>query len=565
MATLPGDTLGYEWDEDLDNGVPAARASCGSRPRRSRCRSTSRTTARATRPARRPTTSRSTARASGALVFGAGTVQWTWGLDETHDRGGQRAGRPHAAGDGEPARRHGRAARDAAAELVPASASTDATAPSATIDVAGAGAALTGSRHRDRERHGRRRRRGRRRRGLGRRRRHLAPGGAGARAGATRSTAGAIGRVSVVARAADDSGNLGAASAPVAFDVEAARVPVQPLGRRDGAGRATRTRTTASRSRSASSSGASDDGFVTRRALLQGHARIRAPTSAISGAPAGTAARRGHLQRRERRPAGRPPTFASPVAIDAGATYVASYHSASGYYAFEQGYFAAALERSAAPRARGRRGRPERRLPVRRAGLPDADLPGERLLRRRRLRDGAGLLHRLRRSRRRLRRCPTSRRPADRGRREVPGRRAGQRHRAPLLQGRVEPGHPRRAPLDRRRRAPRDGDLRGRDRLGLAGSGARAARRRRGRTRPTSLPTIRRRASSRSTPATSRARWRHRRSLLGERAPTGGNGVYRTVASGLPRAERQRRELLGRRALRARRALRRDPAASSRA
>ena len=25
---------------------------------------------------------------SGALVFGAGTVQWAWGLDGTHDRGG---------------------------------------------------------------------------------------------------------------------------------------------------------------------------------------------------------------------------------------------------------------------------------------------------------------------------------------------------------------------------------------------------------------------------------------------------------------------------------------------
>ena len=25
-ATLPNGTLGYEWDEDLDNGVPARRA-----------------------------------------------------------------------------------------------------------------------------------------------------------------------------------------------------------------------------------------------------------------------------------------------------------------------------------------------------------------------------------------------------------------------------------------------------------------------------------------------------------------------------------------------------------
>ena len=48
---------------------------------------------------------------SGALVFGAGTVQWSWGLDGTHDRGGLDRGPADAAGDGQPAVRHGRAAR----------------------------------------------------------------------------------------------------------------------------------------------------------------------------------------------------------------------------------------------------------------------------------------------------------------------------------------------------------------------------------------------------------------------------------------------------------------------
>ena len=53
---------------------------------------------------------------SGALVFGAGTVQWSWGLDGTHDRGATPSARPaHAAGDGQPARRHGRAAGHAPA------------------------------------------------------------------------------------------------------------------------------------------------------------------------------------------------------------------------------------------------------------------------------------------------------------------------------------------------------------------------------------------------------------------------------------------------------------------
>ena len=48
-----------------------------------------------------------------AMVFGAGTVQWSWGLDATA-RSRQRAGgRAHAAGHRQPAGRHGRAARHA--------------------------------------------------------------------------------------------------------------------------------------------------------------------------------------------------------------------------------------------------------------------------------------------------------------------------------------------------------------------------------------------------------------------------------------------------------------------
>ena len=56
---------------------------------------------------------------SGALVFGAGTVQWAWGLDNTnawdrqHGPERQPARPEHAAGDGQPVRRHGRAAGDA--------------------------------------------------------------------------------------------------------------------------------------------------------------------------------------------------------------------------------------------------------------------------------------------------------------------------------------------------------------------------------------------------------------------------------------------------------------------
>ena len=74
-------TLGYEWDVDADNGFrPAGLMDMSS---------TTDTTAQPFTDYGSTTTTGSTAthhltlyRApSGALVFGAGTVQWAWGLD----------------------------------------------------------------------------------------------------------------------------------------------------------------------------------------------------------------------------------------------------------------------------------------------------------------------------------------------------------------------------------------------------------------------------------------------------------------------------------------------------
>src|SRR4051794_22703736 len=86
--TMPAGTLGYEWDSDLDNGARPAGlidmsnatynlsgdllldngSTYGSGP---------------------ATHNLTLYRApSGALVFGAGTVQWAWGLDANHDRPG---------------------------------------------------------------------------------------------------------------------------------------------------------------------------------------------------------------------------------------------------------------------------------------------------------------------------------------------------------------------------------------------------------------------------------------------------------------------------------------------
>jgi hypothetical protein len=83
-ATLADETLGYEWDEDLDNGSRPAGLI--------RLSSTTQTVAAkvidyGSNVAAGPATHHLTLyrAASGALVFGAGTVQWSWGLDDYHD------------------------------------------------------------------------------------------------------------------------------------------------------------------------------------------------------------------------------------------------------------------------------------------------------------------------------------------------------------------------------------------------------------------------------------------------------------------------------------------------
>ena len=89
-ATLPNGTLGYEWDEDLDNGHRPAGLI--------RLSTTTVTNAPvlldfgSTFGSGEATHHLTLYRHdSGALVFGAGTVQWAWGLDSTHDRVGEPA------------------------------------------------------------------------------------------------------------------------------------------------------------------------------------------------------------------------------------------------------------------------------------------------------------------------------------------------------------------------------------------------------------------------------------------------------------------------------------------
>ena len=83
-TTLASDVLSYEWDEDLDNGARPAgliRLSSTFDPSASHLQDYGSTYA--SEPATHSLTMYRAA--SGALVFGAGTTQWGWGLDSVHD------------------------------------------------------------------------------------------------------------------------------------------------------------------------------------------------------------------------------------------------------------------------------------------------------------------------------------------------------------------------------------------------------------------------------------------------------------------------------------------------
>jgi hypothetical protein len=148
VATLGVDILGTEWNEDLDNGFrPAGLAKLSSSTydvtSRMRDGGVGREsefgpgTATHNLTLYRHLTKNGLPSTSGALVFGAGTIQYAWGLDDIHDRGPS-TGAPTS----DPALKQ--ATVNLFAEmgvqpttlqpgLVPALASTDATAPTSLV------------------------------------------------------------------------------------------------------------------------------------------------------------------------------------------------------------------------------------------------------------------------------------------------------------------------------------------------------------------------------------------------------------------------------------------------
>src|SRR5215218_2101004 len=131
-TTIGTDTVGYEWDTDVDNGV---------RPKGVVDLST--TNAPGVEVLLDNGSTFGTGDAvhhltlyradSGALVFGAGSVQWSWGLDSSHDRGSAAADTAAKQATVNLFADMGVQPSSIQSGLTAASASTDTTAPSSTI------------------------------------------------------------------------------------------------------------------------------------------------------------------------------------------------------------------------------------------------------------------------------------------------------------------------------------------------------------------------------------------------------------------------------------------------
>jgi hypothetical protein len=132
VAILAAATLGSEWDEDLDNGFrPAGQIRLSTTRQSVRERILDNGSSYGPGTAIHHLTLH---RYGSALVFGAGTVQWSWGLDSDHDRGGSQPDERMRQATVNLLADMGVQPHTIQAGLVKASASADVTAPTSAIN-----------------------------------------------------------------------------------------------------------------------------------------------------------------------------------------------------------------------------------------------------------------------------------------------------------------------------------------------------------------------------------------------------------------------------------------------
>jgi hypothetical protein len=337
-GTLPAGTLGYEWDEDLDNGArPAGTFDVST--------ATYNLTADFLQDqggvygAGTATHHMTLHRASsGALVFGAGTIQWSWGLDSTHDNPFNFAS-PAADPDMQQATLNlfadmGVQPATLQAGLVPATASTDTVPPISTITSPANGSNLTSG-------------------GIITIQGTATDAGGGVVGGVEVSVDGGTtwhpatgrgnwtfawgpnspGTATIKTRAVDDSGNIETPGAGVSVTVQ---------GETDMWSSTTTPQIVDSGDGSAVELGvkftSSENGFINGIRFYKSAANTgthignlwRASGTLLASATFTGETASGWQQ----------VNFSSPVPITAGATYVASYYAPRGHYSATDGFFA---------------------------------------------------------------------------------------------------------------------------------------------------------------------------------------------------------------------------------
>ncbi|OLE12665.1 MAG: hypothetical protein AUI36_40145, partial [Cyanobacteria bacterium 13_1_40CM_2_61_4] len=346
VATLTANSLGYEWDEDLDNGFrPAGLTRLSSTivdvPEKFSNTGYSVAPGIATHSLTlyRKNTQDPQGNIASALVFGAGTVQWSWGLDGAHDRGAS-----------VPDPRMQQATVNLFADmgvqpasirpgLSAASASTDTVAPSSTIVSPTLGATV--------ESGGRVTISG-----------TATDTGGGVVAGVEVSVDGGVtwhaakgrtswtydwspgapGTTTIRSRATDDSGNVESPSSSVLVTVGPSSCPCSHLWNPATALPATPDSNDASAVEVGVRFSSDIDGFITAVRFYKSSANTgthvgnlwSSAGSLLSSATFTNESASGWQEMR----------FTVPVPIVANTTYVASYHSNVGHYSADSAYFA---------------------------------------------------------------------------------------------------------------------------------------------------------------------------------------------------------------------------------
>ena len=376
-STLASNTLGYEWDEDLDNGArPASEIDLSSTtvnvPERITDQGSNYGPGTATH-------SLTLHRVGNSLVFGAGTVQWSWGLDGTHDRGGSTPNTAMRQATVNLFADMGVQPGSLQAGLTAATASTDATPPTASTDApasdtvpAGTAVTITGT---------------------------AADTGGGRVGGVEVSTDGstwhpasgrdawsytftpaAAGALSIRSRATDDSLNTGVVSAPVSLTVTDGSCPCSLWND-------TTLPTTAAVSDpphqiEIGTRFKSDvDGTISALRFYKGAANTGVHTGHLWKADGTLLATQTFTS--ETASGWQQVALDTPVAITAGTQYVVSYFSPSGFFAYDPGYFGAGFDNAPLHAPPGTGGAPNGAFAVRRGRLPDVGLDRQLLGRRR--------------------------------------------------------------------------------------------------------------------------------------------------------------------------------------